>query len=62
IERRRVKEWKKNRAYNMLSTRDSSQSKDTYKLKVKELEKIFNVNGNDRKGILAIVVSDKIDY
>jgi len=35
---------------------------DTYRLKVKGWEKIFHVNGNQKKARVAIVISDKIDF
>ena len=38
------------------------RAKDTYKLKVKGLEKIIHVNGKDRKAGVAILISDKIDF
>ena len=34
----------------------------TYKLKVRGWEKIFHVNGEDRKVGVAILMSDKIDF
>ena len=51
---------KKKRAYNMLSTRDSPQGKDTYKWKIRGWKKIFHANGQDRKAGIAILTSDKI--
>ena len=43
----------------MLSSRDSSR--DTCKLKVRGWKKIFHPNGSQKKGGVAIFVSDKID-
>ena len=37
-------------------------AKDTYKLKVRGWKKIFHENGNDRKVVVAILMSDKIDF
>ena len=37
------------------------RAKDTYRLKVREWEKIFHANGQDRKAGVAIFISDKID-
>ena len=36
--------------------------KDTYSLNVRGWEKIFHVNGQDRKAEVAILLSDKIDF
>ena len=38
------------------------RTKDTYRMKAKGWEKIFHVNGQDRKRGVAIVMSDKIDF
>ena len=46
----------------MLSTRDPLQSRDTYRLKVREWKKIFHANGNQKKPGIAILISDKIDF
>ena len=35
--------------------------RDTYRLNVKAWKKIFQVNGNQKKAAVAILVSDKID-
>ena len=36
--------------------------KDTYKLKVRGWKKIFHMNGKDREAVVAILISDKIDF
>ena len=36
--------------------------RDTYRLKAKGWKKIFPANGNQKKGGVAIIVSDKIDF
>ena len=36
--------------------------RDTYRLKVKGWNKIFHVNGNQKKAGVAILISDKIDF
>ena len=46
----------------MLSTRDSPQKKDPYRLKVKGWKKIFHANGDQKKAGVAIHISDKIDF
>lgn len=45
----------------MVSTRDSV-FKDTHKLKVKVQKKTFHANGNQKKGRVAILISDKVDF
>ena len=46
----------------MLSTRDTLQNKNTYRLKVKGWKKIFHANGDQKKAGVAIPISDKIDF
>ena len=36
--------------------------RDTYRLKVKGSKKIFHTNGDQKKGGIAILISDKIDF
>ena len=36
--------------------------RDTYRLKVRGLKKIFHANGNHKKAGVAILISDKIDF
>ena len=36
--------------------------RDTYRLKVWGLKKIFHANGNQKKAGVAILISDKIDF
>ena len=36
--------------------------RDTYRLKVRGLKKIFHANGKQKKGEVAIIISDKIDF
>ena len=38
------------------------KTKDTYRLKVKGWKKIFNINGDQKKAGVAILISDKIDF
>ena len=35
---------------------------DTFRLKVRECEKVFHVNGDQKKAGLAILISNKIDF
>ena len=38
------------------------RSRDTYRLKVRGWEKVFHTNGNHKKAVVAIFMSDKIDF
>ena len=38
------------------------KTRDTYRLKVKSLKKIFHANGDQKKAGVAIRISDKIDF
>ena len=53
---------KKAKTFNMLPTRSSARTKDTYRLKVKGWEKIFHVNRHERKAGVTILISGKIDF
>ena len=46
----------------MLSTRDPPQNGDTYRLKVKGWKKIFHADKDQKKGGVAILIQDKIDF
>ena len=46
----------------MLSTRDPSQTMDTYRLKMKGWKKIFHANRDQKKAGVAILISYKIDF
>ena len=52
----------KARPLYMLSTRDHLKTGDTYRLEVKGWEKIFHVNGGQKKAEVVILISDKIDF
>ena len=45
----------------MLSTRDTPQTRDTYRLRVKKWNKIFHSNRDKKKARVVILVSDKIE-
>ena len=51
----------KTRPLYMLSTR-VLKTEDTYRLKVKDWEKIFHANGDQKEAGVAILISDKIDF
>ena len=38
------------------------RAKGTHRLKVKGWKKIFHANGNDKKAVVEILISDKIDF
>ena len=46
----------------MLPTRDPFRPEETYRLKGRGWKKIFHANGNQKKGGVAILISDKIDF
>ena len=46
----------------MLSTRNTLQTKDTYRLRVRRWKNIYHANGEQKKAGVAIVISDKIDF
>ena len=45
-----------------LSTGDLPRPMDTYRLKVREWEKVFHANGNNNKAGVAILILGKIDF
>ena len=46
----------------VLLIRDSLQTKDTQRLKVRGWKKIFHANGKNKKAWVAMLISDKIDF
>ena len=46
----------------MLPTRDPPQNKRLQQTESKELEKIFQENGQEQKARVAILISDKINF
>ena len=59
----RVAEWIKKQKPSICCLQETHlRAKDTYRLKVREWEKIFHANGQDRKAEVAIFISDKIDF
>ena len=46
----------------MLPTRDSHQTQNIYRLKVKGRKKIFHANNREKKAGVAVLVSDKIHF
>ena len=63
IKRHRVADWIKKQKPSICCLQDTHfRTEDTYRLKVREWEKILHANGQDRKAEVAILKSDKIDF
>ena len=61
--RHRLAEWiQKQDPYICCLQETHFRPKDTYRLKVKGWKKIFHANGNQKKVVVAILVSDNIDF
>ena len=55
--------WIKNQKPTICCLQETHlRAKDTYRLKVRGRGKIFQVNGQDRKAAVTILISDKIDF
>ena len=60
--RHRLAEWiQKQDPYICCLQETHFRPRDTYRLKVREWKKIFHANRNQKKGVVAILISDKID-
>ena len=46
----------------MLSIKDHFKTGDTYRLKVKGWKKLFEANGDQKKGGVSILILEKIDF
>ena len=61
--RQRLAEWtQKQDPYICCLQETHLKTRDTYRLKVKGWKKIFHANGDQKKGGVAIFISDKIDF
>ena len=61
--RQRLAEWiQKQDPYICCLQETHPKTRDTYRLKVKGLKKIFHANGDQKKAGVAILISDKIDF
>ena len=61
--RQRLSEWiRKQDLYTCCLQETHLKTRDTYRLKVKGWKKILHANGDQKKGGVAIVISDKIDF
>ena len=59
----RLAEWlQKQDPYICYLQETHFRPRETYRLKVKGWKKIFHANGNQKKAVLAILVSDKVDF
>ena len=59
----RLAEWiQKQDPYVCCLQETHLKARDTYKLKVKGLKKIFHPNGDQKKAGVAILISEKIDF
>ena len=52
----------KEKSNNLLPARNSSQKRDTHRLKVKEWDKTYHTHGLSKKVGVSILISDKTDY
>ena len=61
--RQRLAEWiQKQDLYICCLQNTYLKPRDTHRLKVKDLKKIFHTNGDQKKAGVAIFISDKIDF
>ena len=61
--RQRLTKWiQKPDPYICCLQKTHLKTRDTYRLKVKGLKKIFYTNGDQKKAGLAILIADKIDF
>ena len=61
--RQRLAEWiQKQDPYICCLQETHLETRDIYRLKVKGWKKIFQANGDQKKAIVAILISDKIDF
>ena len=61
--RHRLVEWiQKQDPYICCLQETHFRPKDTFRLKVKGLKMIFHANANQKKAVVAILISDKIDF
>ena len=59
----RVADWIKKQKPSICCLQETHRrTKDTYRLKVRGWEKIFQANGQDRKVGVTILISEKIDF
>ena len=62
IKRQRLAEWiQKQESYICCLQETHLETRDTYRLKVKDWKKIFHANRDQKKAGVAILILDKID-
>ena len=58
-----IAEWiQKQHPYICCLQETHFRPRDTYRLKVRGWKKIFHANGNQKKAVVTILISDKIDF
>ena len=61
--RHRLAEWIQKQDPYICRLQDTYfRPRDTYRLKVRGWKKIFHANGNQKKAVVATLISDKIDF
>ena len=61
--RQRLAEWIQKQDPYICCLQDTHlKTRDAYRLKVKGWKKIFQANGDQKKGVVAILISDKIYF
>ena len=61
--RQRLAEWiQKQESYICCLQETHLETRDTYRLKVKDWKKLFHTTGDENKAAVAILISDKIDF
>ena len=61
--RQRLAEWiQKQEPYICCLQETHLETRDTYRLKVKGWKKMFHANGDQKKALVATLISDKIDF
>ena len=61
--RQRLAEWIQKQDHYICCLQETHlKTRDTYRLKVKGWKKIFHANGDQKKAVVAILISDKIDF
>ena len=61
--RQRLAEWIQKQDHYICCPQETHlKARDTYRLKVKGLKQTFNGNGDQKKGGVAILIQDKIDF
>ena len=63
IKRHRIAEWIRNHDPNICCLQETHlRTKDLHRLKVKYWKQIFQPNQQERKAVVAVIISGKIDF